>query len=61
MIDTFGNFAVPLHGKSSEGGMESLPASGGFCSTTAPHLAQRHLNQRDDREVDSPFVKISHS
>lgn len=41
--------------------MESRPPSGGFCSTTFPQRVQRHLNQRDDREVDSPFVSTSQS
>lgn len=60
-MDTFGSLPVPVHGKSSDGGMESRPSSGGFCSTTFPQREQRHLNQSDDREVDSPFVSTSQS
>lgn len=41
--------------------MESRPSSGGFCSTTFPQREQRHLNQSDDRDVDSPFVNTSQS
>lgn len=36
-------------------------ALAGFVSTTAWHFAQRHLNTSDARDVEPPFVMISHS